>query len=473
MFWHERLRPGQYPSWIEVAGFKSIGTPTRVEMRPITLLAGANSSGKSSIFQPLLLLKQSLEVTYSADPIVLSGTHLSFFSLDQIFSCKRTKQSRVREFSVAFGPMRSASKPFEESGREQDHVPIDVKLSFHRKSPKSDSLAARIAVRRAQDEGDWVPVQEKNADPLLSLMEVSPDDADLVIHTDGIYADVLMRRKERKRPKAKILRIHAPVDWTRGILHLPGYRGHRQRLFPITKVTRGPFDVFSVEGPMPPYTASLLFEWQKNQSADTSARQRGRTRPKDAARKLDMVGEAMRALGLTWKVKVVRANAAELELRVGRMAVSQRGGAQDLVDIADAGYGLSQVLPVLVALVTASPGQMVLIEQPELHLHPSAQLAMGRLLAEAANRGVIVVVETHSQLLLRSIQTIVAQGRLKPGQVGLNWFSRDDETGWTTVVQADLQEDGSFGDWPVDFPDVYSMADAEFIDAVFGRGKTR
>ena len=115
---------------------------------------------------------------------------------------------------------------------------------------------------------------------------------------------------------------------------------------------------------------------------------------------------------------------------------------------------------------------MVLIEQPEIHLHPRAQLAMGGVLAEAANRGVIVVVETHSPLLLRSIQTLVARRALTPDKVGLHWFTRDEITGWSTVALADLHEDGTFGDWPVDFPDVFAMADQAFIDAVFDAGMT-
>jgi predicted ATPase len=122
---------------------------------------------------------------------------------------------------------------------------------------------------------------------------------------------------------------------------------------------------------------------------------------------------------------------------------------------------------VLVALVAAQPGQMVLVEQPELHLHPQAQLAMGRVIADAAQRGVLVVVETHSQLILRAIQTVVAQKKIAPESVGLHWFSRDEESGESKVVQADLQPDGTFGDWPVDFPDIFAMADKDFVDAVF------
>src|SRR5712692_11048507 len=71
---------------ITVAGFKSISQEQSIEIRPLTILAGANSSGKSSIMQPLLLLKQTLEAPYDAGPILLNGPNVKFTSADQLLS---------------------------------------------------------------------------------------------------------------------------------------------------------------------------------------------------------------------------------------------------------------------------------------------------------------------------------------------------------------------------------------------------
>ena len=62
-----------------------------------------------------------------------------------------------------------------------------------------------------------------------------------------------------------------------------------------------------------------------------------------------------------------------LKLQVGRL-LHDRTNETDMVNIADVGFGVSQVLPVLVALIAAEPGQLVYLEQPELHLHPRAKL---------------------------------------------------------------------------------------------------
>ena len=145
------------------------------------------------------------------------------------------------------------------------------------------------------------------------------------------------------------------------------------------------------------------------------------------------MGGALESLGLTWKVEARRLNDVDIELRGARLPERQENEQEDLVNIADMGVGVSQVLPALVALLAAERGQLVYLEHPERDLHPRAQVALAKLLADAAQRGVRVVVETHSSLLLLGVQTLVAEGTLPPDQVALHWFKRDDD-GATTVT---------------------------------------
>src|SRR5437879_10248018 len=71
---------------IHVAGFKSISQEQSIQIAPLTILAGANSSGKSSMMQPLLLLKQTLEAAYDPGPLLLNGPNVKFTSADQLLS---------------------------------------------------------------------------------------------------------------------------------------------------------------------------------------------------------------------------------------------------------------------------------------------------------------------------------------------------------------------------------------------------
>ena len=116
-------------------------------------------------------------------------------------------------------------------------------------------------------------------------------------------------------------------------------------------------------------------------------------------------------LGLTAKLSAVPINDTEVELRVSRcFSSSKEGTTEDTVSIADVGLGISQVLPVLVALHAANSKQLIYLEQPEIHLHPRAQYIMAEVLADAALQGKRLVVETHSSLFLLAIQTLVAEG---------------------------------------------------------------
>lgn len=142
-----------------------------------------------------------------------------------------------------------------------------------------------------------------------------------------------------------------------------------------------------------------------------------------------------------------------------------------MVSIADVGFGVSQVLPVLVSLIVARPGQLVYIEQPELHLRPRAQVALAQILADAAKRGVRVVAETHSDHLLLGIQSLVAEGELSPDLVKLHWFGRGPD-GATKVTSADLDERGAYGEWPEDFGTTALAEQSRYLDAVQPKRKT-
>jgi hypothetical protein len=225
-------------------------------------------------------------------------------------------------------------------------------------------------------------------------------------------------------------------------IHLPGLRGNPLRNYPVSAVgARFP-------GTFEQYAASVIAHWQSERETET----------------LEKLFSDLKTLGLTWKVTAKPINETQVELQVGRLPQAARGGASDLVNIADVGFGVSQTLPVLVALLVARPGQLVYLEQPEIHLHPRAQTALAQVIADAARRGVRVVIETHSELLLLGIRTLVAEGRLPAGDVKLHWFQRS-EDGVTKVTSADLDESGTFGDWPEDFAEVTLSAQGRFLDA--------
>lgn len=87
-------QPGTGITAISVRGFKSLYDESRIEIRPLTILAGANNSGKSSIMQPLLLMKQTLEAPYDPGALWLDGHNISFSATDCWSQARRGERHR-------------------------------------------------------------------------------------------------------------------------------------------------------------------------------------------------------------------------------------------------------------------------------------------------------------------------------------------------------------------------------------------
>ena len=421
------------PTKISIEGFKAIGDRVDVELRPLTLLAGANSSGKSSLMQGVLLLKQTIEAPYDPGPILLHGPHVRFTSVEQLLHTGVSKLSRADGFTVGIDDGKSSFETrIERSGSKQELVVSRFKLRF-KGSPMLDLTPDTDIKELLKKTSKQFQIP---ADPEYRI-EIVRDRFTLVA--------ALVRPAGDGTGQARFLMPIVPVDLglLRNIIHIPGLRGNPERSYPLTAT--GPFFPGTFEN----YSASVISRWSD-----------------DEPDKIKELGKKLQHLGLTWKVEAKRVDGASVELRVGRMPRPVVGGARDLVNIADVGFGVSQTLPILVALIEAKRGQLVYIEQPEIHLHPRAQVAMASLLADAAKRGVVLVVETHSSSLLLAIQTLVAEGSLPHDLVKLHWFTRDEKSGATKIDGADLDEAGRFGDWPEDFDDVALSAQSKYLDAV-------
>jgi predicted ATPase len=110
----------------------------------------------------------------------------------------------------------------------------------------------------------------------------------------------------------------------------------------------------------------------------------------------------------------------------------------------------------LVAILSAQPNALILLENPEAHLHPKGQSKMGRLLALAANCGIQIIVETHSDHLLNGIRVAVCEELTKADDVKLYYFRRhleDENNIITKVVSPRLYQDGGIDLWPDGFFD--------------------
>jgi predicted ATPase len=118
--------------------------------------------------------------------------------------------------------------------------------------------------------------------------------------------------------------------------------------------------------------------------------------------------------------------------------------------ITDVGFGVSQILPVLALCFFVPEGSTVILEQPEIHLHPRVQAGLADALIETALvRNVQIIVESHSEHLLMRLQRRVAEGRLSPDSLALYFV--DHEGSKSTLTPLDIDLWGAIQNWPEDF----------------------
>lgn len=115
------------------------------------------------------------------------------------------------------------------------------------------------------------------------------------------------------------------------------------------------------------------------------------------------------------------------------------------------GFGLTYTLPIIVAGLLAKKGCMLIVENPEAHLHPRGQSTMGQFLARVAACGVQVIIETHSDHVLNGIRVAVKQKVLPPMDVQINFFYHED--GVCKIAEPKIDADGHIDQWPEDFFD--------------------
>jgi len=154
-------------------------------------------------------------------------------------------------------------------------------------------------------------------------------------------------------------------------------------------------------------------------------------------------------------------------LGIGLEVVPQ--GTTKSVDLTSVGVGVSQVLPVLVLCLVSAPNQFVMIEQPELHLHPAMQLKLADFLLECARSGRQLLVETHSEHIVNRLRRRSLESPDENGNLVRLLFA-EQENGNTSYRSSDVNENGGLDeDWPEGFLDVGANEAADFMRVSIGK----
>lgn len=159
-----------------------------------------------------------------------------------------------------------------------------------------------------------------------------------------------------------------------------------------------------------------------------------------------------------WMAQIVRPIQIDAEwfpnTSITRLRFKTPGIRTEWTRAPNAGFGISYALPIVVAALRAEVGGLLLVENPEAHLHPAGQSMIGGFLAQVAADGVQILIETHSDHVLNGIRVAVADGRAacSSDQTVVHFFRADDDDG--PILQSmELNRTGQLSAWPAGFFD--------------------
>lgn len=122
------------------------------------------------------------------------------------------------------------------------------------------------------------------------------------------------------------------------------------------------------------------------------------------------------------------------------------------------GFGISYVLPIILALLTSEKGKIIIIENPESHIHPRGQVELGKLISLAAQNGAQLFIETHSDHILNGIRVSVKGNTIDKSKVNIMYFDKitSEKEQYSNIIQINIDKNGELSEYPKNFLDEWS-----------------
>lgn len=423
---------------LRIQNFKSLEDTDWLPIRPLTFLVGPNSSGKSSVLQSLLLLKQTVSSKDTTTPLATTGYYTPNLGPypDFIFEHKAGKLLTISfSFRPLLMPPKSVLEPLEL--RELNEISVKTVFGYNKAATKIYLQSAEFELSAYRMIFSKLNGREKHkvnflkngmGGPVLSSMDVSK------------FYDIFLSSFPFRR-KIKVLYMNLVQIFSFEIEHLFRF------VYYIGPLREWPERFHPAAGETPE-DVGLRGE----RAIDVIWMVKGR----EGKRLEGKTNQWLKEFGFAEKAKVKRVMENYYQMIVEPFPRLK-------VNLADIGFGASQVLPIVVEGFYADEGSTLLIEQPEIHLHPKAQAALGDLLIDIAKERKTLIVETHSEHLLSRIRRRIAEGRIKREDVVIYFFTLKE--GRTHIKPIQLNELGQFEfeEWPEDFfAEDYKEATAHF-----------
>ena len=402
---------------VTVKNFRCFQEEQTARMAPLTLLVGENSTGKTSF---LALLRALWDVAFRERVPDFRQPPYDLGSFgDIVHSGVADDGQGADAFEAGFEYWKLVGEgededlervSFRTTFRERQGVPYPVVRTITGKGVWVRTFAPegqRVTVKFGTQEKEW----ERTLGPEFPLM---PSDDALVGFGDVIVYSMVSTDKDRPV-------WNTPVSWNdfQPFFALAKVEDFSRYPFAGAPVRSYPRRTYDPIRPTPDPEGEYIPTYLANMSRRNPAEW------KSLKSNLEKFGKQS---GLFDEIEIKSFGdniGFPFQLHIGKQSKKSKGGTRNLIDV---GYGVSQALPLITELFSPEPAPMFLLQQPEVHLHPSAQAALGTLFCEIAGPQRQLVVETHSDYIIDRVLMDIRDKttNLKAEDVSILYFEPND-----------------------------------------------
>ena len=438
---------------ITLKNYRCFADEQKARLAPLTLLVGENSTGKTSF---LAMVRVLLDVAASRAVPDFKKDPYDLGSFDEISHHRGGRGGRADTFEAGFTSGPSHRLGIVEPDSSQKSYNFEVTFGRRGTTPiplrtyessgcnwlESHFLPGQPHVLRCGTaRGEWEvelsnelsAVYERNPSllpplPYLLILRATEGPVSSFAQLRPLSGSPPFGPEDERELRPFAFGNHGLIRWTFASAPV---RSKPRRTYDPSRPTQDPEGEY-----VPMYLANL--SWSKGAWASLK-------------RRLEQFGKTA---GLFDEISIRSLGKASdpFQVQVRKFQGQRKGPLRNLVDV---GYGVSQVLPVLTDLLRDDSPNQFLLQQPEVHLHPSAQAALGSLFCQVATEGRQLIVETHSDYILDRVRMDVRDGvcGLKPEDVSILFFERQGLG--VQIHSIRLDEEGNVLDAPPAYGDFF------------------
>lgn len=413
---------------LKLTNFKAWKNTGQLGLAPLTLLFGTNSSGKSSLIQSMLLLRQTMRSTNPHVDLNFGRADAGDSAVLGVFAdvlcqhAEATEVAKAKQIGIELGWKGAGDT--DEAG---------VFSAIYGEGDGGSAVLEWLRLGRGA-QGFGVQRAKRSSYKLFVSDRVRAVGTSPAFHPRQSFAvSDAAAAVLGQRAAAVVAAGQAMVEELGRITYLGPVRRLAQRDYVWTGHQPGAIGDDGT-GAIDALIASSM--------ARAAARRRG-LEQSAGGQLVDDTARWLSRMGLADGLDASRlGQSARYELHV--MA---NGSVSNLKDV---GVGVSQVLPVIVAALFARPGDIVIVEEPESHLHPMAQTQLAELFIQVSrDKGVQFIIESHSEHLLLRLQRRVAERRLQAEGVAMYFLKKRE--GQASIERLQMNEAGDIANWPEHF----------------------